>query len=313
MRKFLICRLSSMGDVVCTLPVASALKTLGPDVEVTWAVDPRFSAPVRCCSAVDHVVEIKPKISLQFLRQVREILPGPFEAALDLQGLLKSASVVARVSASTKLSYHWQREGAGLFIPKVLPDPTSLHVVDQYVDVARALGAEVQRAQFDLHPDPDDLSKWRSRLDPLGEFVVLNAGAAWAIKRWPPESFAFLAQRLAERGIAAVFIGSKAQEDRDAFESVVQAGASKAISLIGETSIRELIAVISLARAHVGGDTGSTHIAAALGVPAVGLYSNNRPERTCPYGQRDRCHFHPESLAKIAPEPVWETLSEVLG
>ncbi len=298
-----------MGDVVCTLPVASALKTLGPDVSVTWVVDPRFAGPVECCKAVDEIVMAKPGIG----PSTRRVTHGEFEAALDMQGLLKSAVIVGTAKAGQKLGFHWQREGAGLFSHRVVPDPTSLHVVDQYVDVARYLGATVNRADFALEPKPDDLTKWHAELAPFGQFVVLNAGAGWAIKRWPPSFFATLSNALLDAGFQPVFIGSKADADQEAYASVVESGARNTVSLLGKTNIRELIAVLSLAKLHVGGDTGSTHISAALGIPCVGLYSNNRPERTCPYGQIDRCLYDPEGLANITPEAVLEKCMEALA
>jgi len=67
-----------------------------------------------------------------------------------------------------------------------------------------------------------------------------------------------------------------------------------------------------LAVAHVGGDTGSTHIAAALGIPAVGLYSITRPVRSCPYGQIERCLYEPRGLKYILPDQVFPQLELVL-
>jgi ADP-heptose:LPS heptosyltransferase len=81
----------------------------------------------------------------------------------------------------------------------------------------------------------------------------------------------------------------------------------------GTTTVGELIALLSLASAHIGGDTGSTHIAAALGVPCVGLYSITNPRRSCPYGQIDSCLHDPVSLKNITVEQVISKLGGVLG
>src|ERR1044072_755351 len=92
-RRFLISRLSSLGDVVCSLPAAAALKKGVPDAGATWVGDKRFAAIVEACSAVDRVV-VRQKGSAP--------IDGEYEAALDLQGLLKSAWVIARVKAGKK-------------------------------------------------------------------------------------------------------------------------------------------------------------------------------------------------------------------
>jgi ADP-heptose:LPS heptosyltransferase len=306
MPRFLISRLSALGDVACTLPAAVALKRSFPGCEVVWAVDPRFSGVVECCRSVDHVVRLKPGWDLASRR-----VEGDFDAAFDLQGLLKSALVVGSARARVKLGYHWQREGARFFSSPVRPDPTSWHVTDQYVDVVRAYGATMERAEFDLAPHVEDLDTVRSRLAERkvgGRFVALNAGAGWASKRWPPAHFAVVAKGLADRGISPVFLGA-GEADEAVFAEI---GFDGAVSMIGMTNVRELVALVSLAAAHLGGDTGSTHLAAALSVPAIGLYSLTRPERCCPYGQYGRCFFNPAGLAEIGPLQVLKAVLEAV-
>jgi len=306
---FLVSRLSALGDTVCSLPAAVALKRAFPDCRIVWAVDPRFAGIVECCEAVDEVVRVKP--SLKTIPKYTE----RFDAALDLQGLLKSGLCVMRAKADRKVGYHWQREGAWLFTERILPDPSSFHIVDQYVDVARAVGGQMDRAEFMLKPKEEDVLSVRRKLkerEVYGRFVVANAGAGWATKRWPPEHFAHVIDALQRDGMRVVLVGGKADADRQAAAEVTQRCEQPPVSLLGETSVRELVALIRLASVHLGGDTGSTHIAAALETPAVGLYSITRPRRSCPYGQIDRCHYDPEGLAKIRPEAVLETIRGIL-
>jgi heptosyltransferase I len=309
--KILISRLSALGDAVCTLPVAVALKKQFPESEITWAIDPRFAGVVECCSSVDKIEKVKPGFNPKSWPRL-----GQFDLALDMQGLSKSSLIVALAKSPRKFGYHWQRELAPLFSSKVLPDPSSLHVVDQYLDVARYVGAEMEDAEFNLIPASEDRQQVTSMLESegvSGAFVVMNAGAGWITKRWNPEHFAVLSDLLHEKGIQTVFIGGKAQGDIDAANSVFEQCSEKPISLLGKTNIRQLIALISLSNAHVGGDTGSTHIAAALGTPAIGLYSITKPVRSCPYGQIDRCHYAPSSLGDILPTDVFSTVMRSLG
>ncbi len=310
--RYLVSRLSALGDVVCTLPVASCLKRAIPEAEIVWVVDPRFAGIVECCSAVDTIVRAKPAFTPSSWPRIE----GQFEVALDMQGLFKSGIIVARASAQRKLGYHWQREASWLFSQRVLPDSSSLHVVDQYVDVARAAGGDANVAEFALAPKDRDLKSVKDMLKGMGvneRFVVMNPGAGWVTKRWPPKHFATLIDLLHATGVRAVLIGGKAQSDTDAVNEVVVLCKESPGNLVGNTSVSELVALVSMAAAHVGGDTGSTHVAAALGVPAVGLYSITMPARSCPYGQIQRCHFDAGSLAAIQPAAVFETLKEALA
>jgi heptosyltransferase-1 len=310
MKRFLLSRLSALGDVVCTLPAAVALKQTYPDSEITWAVDPRFAGVVECCYAVDQVVRVKPGLNPSSW----PVVEGEFDFALDMQGLFKSGIVVGKAKAQKKLGYHWQREAAWLFTSRVLPDSTSLHVVDQYVDVARAAGAQMDRAEFGLKAKVEDGISVKEKLGkPDGPLVIVNPGAGWVTKRWPPAHFATLIDRLSVEGCVCVLIGGKAEVDREAVEQVSSQCKQVPRSLAGQTSVGELIALIDLADVHVGGDTGSTHIAAALDKPAIGLYSITRPQRSCPYGQIERCHYDAHSLANIDPARVYETVKEALA
>ncbi len=292
---------------MCTLPAAAALKNAFADCHITWVVDARFEAIVRACSAIDEVVLFR----LGWRPKWPE-LAQPFDAALDLQGLLKSALPVALSRSHRKLGYHWQREGSWLFSQKVLPDPTSFHIVDQYVDVACAAGGVMDRAEFRLSPanGTSEAVQQKLRQQSIEKFVVMNPGGGWATKRWPIERFAKLADLLHEFGYAVILIGGFSQEESVAAKNFISLCKTDPRSWVGETSIADLIGLISLCEAHIGGDTGSTHIAAALGKPAIGLYSITNPKRSCPYAQFNNCLYNPESLTGIGVEQVLSKVME---
>ncbi len=318
--RVLICRLSSLGDVVCCLPAAWEIRRLFPEAEISWAVDPVFAGILECCPAVNHVVRVKPK----FAPSSWPTFEHEFDAVLDLQGLSKSAIVAWRAKSQVKLGYHWQREGAQFVTSPVIPDPSSVHIVDQYVDVARALtGAlpsspEIINHQSSiiyspiLSPHPDDLDSVRLKLaqrNVQGPYVLLNPGAGWITKRWPPSHFGVVVDWLWEQGLTPVALGGNAVIDHAAYDEVASASKKDPVKMTGETGVRELVALIAGAKAHIGGDTGSSHLAADLNIPAIGLYSITRPERSCPYGQAHNCLYDPDGLDRISPQAVIERLS----
>ena len=309
--KFLIVKLSSLGDVVCGLPAADALKCAFPECHITWIVDPRFAPVVSRCESVNEVVPFKPSFKLKQWPKFEE----KFDSAIDLQGLLKSGLLVAKARSNRKYGYHWQREGSQLFSQAVLPDSSSLHIVDQYVDVARRViedftGQEPERVEFRLSPRRVDVESVLQILPDVlpGRYVLLNPGAGWSSKQWPLKSFAFLANGIWELGYIPILIGGAVASEKQAEEELYSIAARESLhaplSLIGKTTIGELIGLISECAVHVGGDTGTTHIAAALNRPAVGLYSITRPERSCPYRQFANTIYSSEGLDKISHEEV---------
>lgn len=298
--RIFIARMSALGDVVCSLPAAVALREGFPDAEIHWMVDKRFRGIVDCCSAVNHTVEL-PKGLQQLKEKMAEL--GEFDLALDLQGLLKSALPVKLARAKQRFGYHWQREGAAILVPRVMPNLNSIHVVDQYLDVAVAAGGKVSRKGFAIQPKGEDVELVRKKLQEAGlpgeeQFVLMNAGAGWVTKRWNPAYFAHVTQAVQARGFHVAFLGTEA--DRPAFQEVKAHGVT-ALDMLGKTNVRQLVALTSLARLHLGGDTGSTHLAAALGIPAIGVYTLTKPERSCPYGQREHCRsLDPVEVTELA-------------
>ncbi len=287
--RVLVVKLSSMGDVICGLPVAKTLKHNNPEGEVVWAVDKAFGPIVERCPYVDRIV-VRPKDMGEMWRTTRDL--GEFEAVLDLQGLLKSGLMTAAARSKKKLGFHWQREGARLFSAPVKPDPTSLHVADQYLDVARALGAVELTDFHTVQPTETDSAEAAAILkeagiDPDHPYFVMNAGAGWITKRWAPEGFAHVSRELNSKGIQTVFIG--APSDAPVFEEVKAQNPGDAKTVVGKTSLPQLMAVIAGSKGHLGGDTGSTHMTSALGKKAYGVYTLTKPERSCPYGQISRC------------------------
>lgn len=253
-----------------------------------WLCDHRFADLPRGCRHVNQVVEIP--------KEIRDWRPaihglGKFDAAFDLQGLLKSAIPVALSHSDAKFGYHWQREGSWLFSSAVLPRPTSIHVVDQYIDVTAPAGGDLGPADFGLRPTSDALESITAKLEKRGwngnPTAVFNCGAGWSTKRWPAESYARLADFLAELGLPIIFVGTA--KESEIVHGVQAHMNGDSISMAGETSISELVALLSLAKMHVAGDTGSIHIAAALGTACVGIYTLTNPARSCPYGQLERC------------------------
>lgn len=299
--RILIVRLSSLGDVVCSLPLACALRDEYPEAEITWAVDRRFAAIPRRCDAINHVVEAPGDLRTTG-RWVRGL--GEFDLAIDAQGLFKSAWIVGWSRAQAKLGYGWQREAAGLFSRRVVPRGASLHVVEQQVDIARAFAQRpVDSVRFGLSPTAEDLAYVDSLI--RRPFVLCNPGAGWASKRWPPERWRELVNTLHARGRQVAFLGAK--PERAVVEEI---GTHQAVSLVEKTNIGQLVALVARASAHVGGDTGSTHLAAAQRVPCVALMSITHPLRSGPYGQAGRCIHQPAGLGEISVDRVLDLLGE---
>ncbi len=304
-RRVLIIKMSAMGDVIHALPVASALKEAYPHLEVSWVVEDAFAPLLRGNPDLDNIFRL-PKMSghalhsasawRDYTRRMNVLRREKFDLTLDLQGLTKSAAVAAWSRAPVRLGYHWLREFAPLLEKAVPQRADSVHIVDQYLDVARYLGVGVQNVRFPMTVAPDDDAHVVSLLreadiDPDAPFIVINPASAQRIKEWGTARYGALLNAIkSELGLPAVLVTA----DIKAAQCVQASAQSPVASLAGRTSLLQLCAVLRRCAAHVCGDTGSGHIAAAFGRPVVSIIGPTNPDRSCPYNQRDTTLSHRE-------------------
>jgi ADP-heptose:LPS heptosyltransferase len=118
-----------------------------------------------------------------------------------------------------------------------------------------------------------------------GRYALLNPGAAWPNKRWPPPRFAAIAAILRERyGLTSIVLWGAGER---ALAEEVVAQAEGAASISPETTIADLVALARGAALMISGDTGPTHVAAAVGTPLIGIYGPTRPSRNGPLSLHD--------------------------
>lgn len=303
-QRLLIVKLSSMGDLVHALPVAAALRHSFPGLEISWAAHPAFAPIVEHSPVLAEVVPVPrargvaPSQVVPLVAAWREVRRRRFDVVLDLHGLSKSALVV--LASGSRWRYGWDtlREIAPLASHRIPHRPGSHHVVDQLLDVAHFLGADVSQPQFPIATAMQDEQAADAALaaagaDPAGRWLVLNPTAGGGgSKGVAPAVLVDALERLAEStGLPVVLVGGPADHARA--EAILHGvRASSVRSVVGRTSLGALKALVRRAVVHLGGDTGSSHIAAAFGVPTVSWFGRTDPARSAPYGQRGEVVQH---------------------
>ena len=177
------------------------------------------------------------------------------------------------------------------------------HVIEQNLSVAQGLSehemeSSITESSYDLPRDPQAEMRIGQRLAELGieEFAILNPGAGWGAKRWPPERYGEVARGLADQGLRSILNYGPGEEELVRTAEAASAGTARAM----RCSITELIALTRRAWLFIGGDTGPLHLAAALRVPVVGIYGPTDPVRNGPYGTRSTVLRSAESVTNHA-------------
>jgi lipopolysaccharide heptosyltransferase I len=286
----LLVRLSAIGDVIHTMPVACALMDRFPDARLTWVVEQRAAALLRGHRAIAELIALPHgflKSPLGVWRLRRHLRQQRFDLAIDAQGLTKSALVAWLSGARRRIGFGnpWGRE-LSTWLNRERVDTTRPHAVERNLELLRPLGIDAPRVHFDVPALPGDEATARALVDQSpwqAGFALMTAGAGWPSKLWPLERFAAVARHLMKQWRLATMIvcGNAAERQRAEQIEYISAGAAHVAPAM---SLAELAAVMRRARLVVGCDTGPLHLAAAVGTACVGLYGPWPAEGHGPYG-----------------------------
>jgi len=309
-QRVLFVKLSSLGDVVHHMPAVTDLARERPGAHIAWAVEEAYVGLVRLHPAVAETFPVglrslrrrplSPALWSRLAATRGSIRRAGWDFVVDTQGLLKSA-VVSRFAraASFGLDKASARErSAARFYDVKLAVPRQMHAVERNRRlVAQVFGYRIDAAaDYGLSP-PAAPPAWA----PQGPYTVFLHAASRASKRWPEQHWIALAQAANDAGLEVVLPGGTAGE-REASErlakSMPRAMAAPAMGL-GDAA-----ALLAHSRCVAGVDTGLTHLAAAFGVPTVGIYVSTRPELT---------GLHAPNAVNVGGAGRVPTLDEVLG
>ena len=338
MKNFLIIKLSAIGDVIHALPVSYAIKETFPDSKITWIVEPPAYDILKMNPCVDKIILFEKKkfktfdgFMKKFFPFKKEIQSENYDAVLDLQGLFKSAALAFFAKSDIKLGICDMREMSDKISKPVIGENFQGHIVERYLDTARAIGCKVEKIIFPLEVPAAEMKKADAILKHAGvhlenPFAVLAIGANWPNKRWSEENFAKLSDWIYEKNIVPVMIGAGDVDEQRAAE-IEKLMEIPPINLVGRTNLMQLTHIVKNSKFVVGGDTGTVHLAAGLKIPTVMLMGPTDANRNGAFGQKENsieverdckgcwkrfCPKNEDCLEKISVEVVEEKISKFL-
>jgi len=286
MDRFLIIRLSSLGDIIHTLPAFAALRRHFPEARITWVVERPGKTILDHVPGIDDIVV---RGTPGWIRRIR----NRDQVAMDFQGLVKSGLVAFLSRARTRIGFgrdNLKEKASSLFYTDRLEKiPEDGHVIGKNLRLLSKLGIRDDAYEFPLRLPEDLRQSVRNRLAGLGfpagkKLVVCNVGAAWETKRWPAEGWIRLLGGLNRPEAFPVLLWGNAEEKKLAEAVHRTSGAAVAPFL----AVPETMALIQAAALVVSGDTFALQAACALSVPVVGIFGPTNPRRNGPFRPLDR-------------------------
>ncbi len=282
-------RLSAIGDCVHAVALVQAIQRQWPATRITWIMGKLEARLLGDLPGVE-VIAFDKGAGLAGYRAVWRQLKGRrFDALLHLQSAIRASLLTLGIRARHRLGFDRQRasDGQGLFTNHKVPSPASPHVLDGFMAFAAELGVQDLTPRWQIPTSPEDDAWAQTTLGGRPALLICPA-ASKAYKNWTAEGYAALADHAARRGLQVLLCGGPSPLERQLAADIVALCNAPPRNLVGDTSLKQLLALIRHARLVLGPDSGPLHMATAAGTPALGLYAHHNPQRTGPYHCREQ-------------------------
>lgn len=302
-KRFLIIRLSSIGDIVHALPAAAALGEAFPGAQIDWVVESRHAALLEGNPFLRRVILldtlgwrrnlVRGKTLAAVRSSIAALRAENYDAAIDFQGLCKSAFIARLSRARERVGFTETRlrepAAAAFYTAQVAPRERN-HVIELNLALVEYLGAHRigrERWRFPLPTNRADEDYVSRQLAALGghDFMIVNPGGGWQSKRWAPADYAAVIRRMAEE-FPGEFLLTGSPDEEPVIEEIRRASETPRAHYFSST-ITQFTALARRAKLFVGSDSGPLHLAAALGTPIVGIYGPTDPTRNGPFSPLD--------------------------
>lgn len=312
--KIAVVRFSALGDVAMVVPAVRNLRRSFPDATITWITSPLAYSLVQGLEGVQFEVFEKPKSLSDYRAFYNAFSQRSFDVVLAMQANLRINLLYPALHAPVKIGFDRTRarEGQWLFCNRFIPYADN-HLVDSFLSFAAQLGAEGP-ADCEL-PIPEAEMAWaRTQLEPLPRpLIAIHPFASKAERNWLQDRYAEVMRTAAQRWHAGLLLtGGNTPTERDGCAKLASIAPERTLNLCGQTTPRQLAALLGEADALIAPDTGPVHLARAMQTPVIGLYAVASPGLSGPYGhQQYLVNRYPEAVRKFLgkdPERVpWNT------
>ncbi len=341
-RHILVIKLSSLGDIVHTLPAVAAIRKRFPSAQMSWLVKSQWASILEGNPDVDEVWSVDVSWS-HWPRLIRDLRQRQYDLVIDFQGLLRTGLLGVLAGASRRVGFARAREGAPWMythrVPLAKGHESSwrlipMHAVDRNLAIAQFLGADISWPIFHLPGLSEDEQYirdlfHRSKVEGNEPLIALAPWSRSALKSWPLSCFVELAEELM-RSFSARVVVLGGPSDMASVKEFQRLESQGLVNLVGKLSLRQLPPLLRKMNMVIGNDSSLIHLAAGVKTPVLAIFGPTEPKATGPYpltghsvrrtelpcspcGQRTcRNPLYLECLHTISVSSVLETMQEMM-
>ncbi|MFZ2162072.1 MAG: glycosyltransferase family 9 protein [Sideroxyarcus sp.] len=287
-----IVRFSALGDVVMVSAAVRALQHSLPGATITWITSPLAYTLLQGMPGVQFEVMEKPRSLADYRAFYRKFRNRQFDVVLAMQANLRINLLYPALRAPLKIGFDRTRarEGQWLFCNRRIPFRDS-HLVDSFLSFVETLTGMPVAASWDLPLAQNEVDWARDQLQVLPKpLIAIHPHASKTERNWLPQRYAEVLQESVSRWHCGILLtGGNSPSELALCARLAQLAPGRTLNLCGQTTPKQLAALLGQADILIAPDTGSVHIARAMGTPVLGLYAIASPGLTGPYQQMEYC------------------------
>jgi len=287
-----IVRFSALGDVVMIAAAVRALQHSLPAASITWITSPLAYTLLQGMPGVQFEVVEKPRSLADYRTFYRAFRQRKFDVVLAMQANLRINLLYPALHAPVKIGFDRTRarEGQWLFCNRRIPFRDT-HLVDSFLSFVETLTGKPATAKWGLPLEQNEIDWARNQLQALQKPVIaIHPHASKSERNWLPDRYAEVLQESVSRWHCGVLLtGGNSPAELALCDFLSQLAPGRTLNLCGQTTPKQLAALLGQVDILIAPDTGSVHIARAMDTPVIGLYAVASPALTGPYQQMDYC------------------------
>ena len=283
-----ILRLSAIGDVTHVLPIVRTLQSHWPKTKLTWIIGKAEAALVSDIEGVEFIVFDKNNGRHAYTKLRKKLSGRRFDVLLHMQAALRASIASLMIRADIKIGFDKMRsrDFQHWFTNARISGNPRVHVIDTFFQFLQALGINERIMHWNIPISNDDIAFAQKTLGGKHTLLINPCTSVRANnwRNWRIERYAEVINYAATTyGLNTVLTGGPATEEREFGEAIAARASYPVNNMIGRSSLKQLQAILSAVDVVIAPDTGPAHMAAAAGVPVIGIYASSNPQRTGPY------------------------------
>ncbi len=299
-KKILVIKLTMIGDTILLYPTIKALKEKYKDCEVTILCSKVNEKIIQQWDFIDKYIVFRFdyifKKPWYIIFQLWSLSKSKFDLAVDFEQWFRITPIIAYLTAKLKFGFKTPKQYRHYLFDFAVAHIKNRHEVLCFCDLVEPLGVEVKEKKLFLKVDETIKEKFRKFLKEK-EFVIVHAGCGihGYYRQWEPKKYAEVIEYINSKGYKVVLTGSK---DDIKVSKEIKKYTDKFLDLTSKTTLEELVALVSLSKFVLCGNTGVLHIAAALDIPTIAIHG---PTNSLKWGPWSKGHIVIQSKLDCVP------------